>query len=353
MTIEKLTPEQEAKIPEYKERWIKVGESTEPADFEKTVPHFMNLYKAANRDEPELVIGIRGASPLLVSMLATKLIALQNEKNWEACKAVLLDLSNNSHEIPLQKALDYVADIKPTFTDFIYGNHDGDFLSFFEFLKKELDIDEPSGTIKHQIEIAKHAGWWAPFEKVVLVCDRPCDCHIKDERLHRDGGPALAYKDKLVTLWSLNGVNVPKEIAETPAMELNPGLFMTIDNAEVRREFVRKVGIERIVSKLPHEKLDAWREYELLGIKVKEADGEETVRKYLKMENPSLPGVFHIEGVSPHVETVADALDDRKPEEMRRIPVDDVNGEDWMQQGDVVFFNPDAKSLKRLPKELT
>jgi hypothetical protein len=54
--ITKLTPEQEAKFPEYRERWIANGLSTEPADFDRAETAVRAMYRVIGRDEPLIVL---------------------------------------------------------------------------------------------------------------------------------------------------------------------------------------------------------------------------------------------------------------------------------------------------------
>ena len=162
-----------------------------------------------------------------------------------------------------------------------------------------------------------------------------------DGRLHRDGGPAVLWPGE--KYWFLNGVKVSKEISETPAEKIDCNLVLTEKNAEVRRELVRKIGMERIVLKLGAKSMDKWKGYELLDFHG---------RPYLKMKNPSI-GVWHVEGVATGIKTVRDALIFRRPDKMRAIPIDDVGGEEWYAQGDVNIWPRDAKSLKLMPEILT
>ena len=72
----------------------------------------------------------------------------------------------------------------------------------------------------------------------------------------------------------------------------------------------------------------------------------------LKMKNPSI-GVYHMEGVPSNIKTVKAALHIRKPKALRDIPIDDTNGLDWYQQGDVCVWPKGAKTVKSLPSILT
>ena len=68
------------------------------------------------------------------------------------------------------------------------------------------------------------------------------------------------------------------------------------------------------------------------------------------MINPSI-GIHHIEGVHPDCKTIQQALNFRNglTDEM----IDDVNGADWIQHGDVLIFPRNAKKFKSRPEILT
>ena len=108
-------------------------------------------------------------------------------------------------------------------------------------------------------------------------------------------------------MWCLNGVRVTKEIAETPFDKLNANLVLTEKNAEVRREIVRKIGIERVVKDLGAKVIEKSGDgmYELLKLRVENARIKDRI--YLKMRNPSI-GVFHVEGVPATIKTIQEAL---------------------------------------------
>ena len=149
--------------------------------------------------------------------------------------------------------------------------------------------------------------WW-PNRHFVFVCNRPKFIGRNTQgRLHATDRMAIEYRDGW-GLWVLNGVQVPRGVVITPANELDPTLIMTERNAEVRREIVRKIGIERLLTKLKAKVLDKSGDYELLQLP--KIEGMAIVPTYLKMRNPSL-GVWHVEGVPPTVKTVQQALNAR------------------------------------------
>jgi hypothetical protein len=99
-------------------------------------------------------------------------------------------------------------------------------------------------------------------------------------------------------------VLVPEDVAATPAESLDPAIILRERNIEVRKEIVRKIGIERILQKLGGRIVDAWNSYELVSLKMPDMRIEPT---YLKMQNPST-GTFHVEGVPPSITTCRGAL---------------------------------------------
>jgi hypothetical protein len=134
--------------------------------------------------------------------------------------------------------------------------------------------------------------------------------------LHADGKPALLFADGYC-LWMLNGVRMPKKIVMTPAKELDCNLILKEKNAEVRREIIRKIGINRVIEKLKATSIDKSLDgqYELMNFNC--IDGR--FRPYLKMLNPS-NGMWHIEGVHPDCRTISQALSWRDGEDDYQKP---------------------------------
>src|SRR5436190_11352756 len=54
--IEKLTQDQEEKIPEWVEKYIQIGLSTEPADFEKATNSALKAYELLNLNKPMIIL---------------------------------------------------------------------------------------------------------------------------------------------------------------------------------------------------------------------------------------------------------------------------------------------------------
>jgi len=222
-------------------------------------------------------------------------------------------------------------------------------LAFYDFFRGECGL-QCTNTLQGLWDVAGTCGWWWPFENACIITPKPSAIRKNDNGLHCDGGPALSYTDAW-HLWCLNGVRVPQWLAETTAEQLDPKKVVELTNAEVRREFVRKVGMERLWYKLQptvidEEAFDVGGQYQLADINV----GSDRAWRYLRMENPSLPGTWHVEGVPQECRTVREALNFRNGLTEDQISDD---GADWYQQGDVVLRPQGPKQFKRFPTVLT
>lgn len=125
---------------------------------------------------------------------------------------------------------------------------------------------------------------------------------------------AVEYKNWGV--YSLNGIRVPEYLAMTPSEDLEIDWFHQQQNADVRTEFVRKFGVERMLSmgkKIDtHENYDEewWTksEYELWDMASLFPNLD--YQPYLKMQNQTTK-VWHVEAVSPNCRTLEDAIKER------------------------------------------
>ena len=192
-----------------------------------------------------------------------------------------------------------------------------------------------------------------PLEQHVVISDRPEQIIRQGIRLHREDGPAVRYRDGF-SVWALNGVRVPAEIVMTRGEDMGVDFLRKYIcgsgvNAEVRREVVRKVGVGLVIERLGGKVIDRSPDgvYELVLLN---AGDDSRQRPYLKMKNPSI-GIYHVEGVHPTCDTVEKALAWRNG--LTEDKIDDENGADWIQQGDVLLFPAGAGKFKRHPKKLT
>ncbi|MEU6238901.1 DUF6745 domain-containing protein, partial [Kitasatospora sp. NPDC047058] len=96
-------------------------------------------------------------------------------------------------------------------------------------------------------DVARGAGWWWPYEDVVLISERPLALH-RDEagRLDRADGPALEFADGFA-LHAWRGMPVPADFVAGLG-DVTAERIRTEENAELRRVLLEHYGYERYLA---------------------------------------------------------------------------------------------------------
>ncbi|GAA2126212.1 DUF6745 domain-containing protein [Actinomadura napierensis] len=125
--------------------------------------------------------------------------------------------------------------------DAVLGQHDAPWLALFESLGRL------EGPLAGLAEAARSAGWWWPYERLVIMSERPCELH-RDEpgRLHRGDGPALAYPDGF-SLHAWRGMPIPPDFAAS-LTGLTADRISSEENAELRRVMLEIFGYDRYLA---------------------------------------------------------------------------------------------------------
>ena len=346
--IAKLTNEQEAAIPNYVAKWTRAGLSTSPIPRERAIAIIQRFEREIMKRDPRPVVVLE--SPLGAWIAVNMFIGLDSAVPKSQVRSQVESQVRSQVWSQVRSQVESQVWSGANIINFIWpyvsGHWWASYFAWCDFMQF-IGVSGLPSTLGAFIDLTE-VGLVYPLEHVTVVSSKPSEIHLNNSgALHRDGGMALSYADGW-GIWSLNGVIVPKYVAEIRGEMLDPQLALKESNVEVRREIIRKVGIERFIQACGAKVLDTWNNYELLSVRLSD---EQPDCRYLKMLNPSI-GVWHVEGVSPECRTVADALNFRKPEALRRIPVAD-SGEDWAQQGDVCMWPRKAKSLKPFPSQLT
>lgn len=221
MKIDSLTPEQEAMLPVYRDRWIGIGLSTEPMNFEKAKAALIEAYKVAELSPPKTILTAK--SPI------------------DAIKV------GQAH-FPELSASDI-------FNSSIYGSHDAAWLSFYAFFKDEVKLEccNKAGPL---IELAHHCGWVNVFDEMAIIQDRPEVIKMDDRNLlHCQDGPAIRYRDGF-SVYSWHGTRIPDEWISNPE-SLTPTAALTWDNVEQRRCACEILGWAKILRQLDAKTVDS------------------------------------------------------------------------------------------------
>ena len=191
--------------------------------------------------------------------------------------------------------------------DFVWPYFDCQFwagwFSYYEFVKSELGVIFPNNIEYEAFKACQGYGMVFPLDELCIVCQPPSQIHKNANGLHNENGSAVSYNGEN-EIYALNGVIMTKDYVMTSAHEISSETILKEPNAEVRRELIRKVGIEKMLTSLPHKLLEKRGNYELYSLNLSD---EVKDARYLKMTNPSI-GVFHLEGVAPEILTIDAAL---------------------------------------------
>jgi hypothetical protein len=151
----------------------------------------------------------------------------------------------------------------------------------------------------------RSCGYWWPNKDFVMISERPCAIRLDERgRLHADRSMTIEYRDGW-GLYQLHGVPMTREHVMANPTDLDPRAILTEANVDVRRELIRKVGMDRMIAVLEPKVLDTRGDYALLSVRLTE---ELADCRFLKMLNPSLPDTWHVEGVDPKCATVEQAI---------------------------------------------
>lgn len=211
---QKLTAEQEALLPIYRDKWLEIGLSTEPLDFEKAKIAVCAAYESAGLSKP------------------TKFYTAKSPVD---AIRVIQELN------PKMKA-------KDIFNDMTYGCHDANWIGFYQYFRDVLDL-KVCEKLNGLIDLTSHCGWLNMYEDTVVFQDRPQHIKFDDQnRLHCENGPAILYRDGY-SIYAWHGVRTPAEWI-TNKGELTAKAALTWKNMEQRRAACEIVGWARVLREL-------------------------------------------------------------------------------------------------------
>lgn len=112
----------------------------------------------------------------------------------------------------------------------------------------------------------------------------------------------------------LNGVEVPGWAVYEDPQSWGMDILMRSTNADVQREVIRRMGEDRLMEVMGADCISKSADGMYHLMTMKRPDGHPSNHEkwlFLKMENPSMPGVVHVEPVAPECETVEQAINYR------------------------------------------
>lgn len=215
--LDKLTPEQEAMLSVYRDKWIKIGLCTDRVDPDAATAAVTELYRCGGLEPPTKILFANGPD----------------------------------HAIKLLKDLGITESITNTS---VYGSHEAAWLGFYEFFQDECGINF-RGKINGLLATAKNCGWVTVYDEVAVVQDRPlCIKMDENNRLHCETGPAIEYADGF-KVYAWHGVRVPGDWIENRE-SLSGSFALKVENMEQRRAACEIVGWAKVLKDLKSKTVD-------------------------------------------------------------------------------------------------
>jgi hypothetical protein len=308
--LETLPDDKVALFPHYVDKWTKIGLSTHNLG-NKEITDIVHTFQKE----------ILGTEPTPVHIVTTPLEA------WDK----VLELFG------AEKAAAGESIGDPKEIEFVYPYLDGSFsasmMSFYDFFIEE-NLVEVSAELLRKWTAWKNTsdlGLIYPMPNFCVVSQKPTLILRNEHGLHCESGPALEYGPTF-QIWSLNGVTVPKELVMTPSGQLDPEFLTTEKNADVKMEFIRKYGVERLLErgklldsyeKYPEEEWYQKSQYQLWDMACLFSDVGITYAPHLKMLNQTT-GIWHVEACSPEVRTLPQAIAERLQEPEGTFNIEDI-----------------------------
>lgn len=335
--ITKLTPEQEALIPVYHEKWRKIALSTERIDREKATHAVKEAFGLFGSYQPEILF-CDGVNTALNIILDSPYIEQISEGHnlarifYHELSGHLVNILPNKISISLIKKL--IINLKEELKKKIsievdnqvchkLDNHGIDYYSwepydhiiiepevwacdgsYLDFCFSVLNCTYPQRKWNIFESLVKNCGWIFPFENICIVCDRPSKISFDNQnRLHAEAEPAIQFTDGY-SLYAYHGVTLPEKYGKLHPQEWQAKWLLEQNNAELRRVLIQGIGYTRIIQQLKAAELDSYQEYTLLKI-----DNNIDIEPIylLKMTCPST-GFIHVLRVPPDVKSAREAI---------------------------------------------
>lgn len=294
----RLTEDQEKILEHYADTWNGYGLCTDPAKrdaaersiclayqemgkeipkvilwtdgpLEATILHnFFNFLETAHDHDYKGRISFPNAQKFKEKIISTIQKFYEHTKNMyskiDQKKNELGYLQNNPQEKVLDCFLDFVnKDNYPTLytPPFIYGQHDANFLCFYEFLKDNIpEVNDKIEPLNGLINYGKNSGWAIPYEEVAICAERHDRIKFDDShRPHSLDGPAISYPEGY-QIYALNGIRVPRKLVMDP-QSITAQEVIEEDNQEVRSLMLEQMGMDKFLKDVEAEVVDSDPEY--------------------------------------------------------------------------------------------
>ena len=300
--LNELTQEQLAKLPFYRDKWLKIGLSTEPADRETAERGVDLAYQAVGLPPPRIKLWLRSpfegcVGAYLLSQVGDQVRSqvrdqVKNQvmaqvraqvgnqvKNqvvdqvearvwdqvwdqvwarvwdqvWDQMKDQVGEQVRDQVEDQVRKQVE--EPVRDQVGGASYGQHDASWLGFCDFFHMETAITGLEA-LEGLWLLAQSCSWGWFYKDAVILTERPIFlARDDDHRLHCSDKAAISYSDGF-RVYAWHGVRVPEWVIKQPEL-ITVEKIDKEENQEIRRVLLERFGegryLEESGAELIHE----------------------------------------------------------------------------------------------------
>lgn len=239
---EKLTPEQEALLPVYRDRWIDIGLDATPLDPAAAMDAVRMAYRLADQPGPKYWLFADGPMEAMRFLSVAPYVTLSQDDWDRLSKESVMALTHEVKRVASQHASRAVNLEWPT----TYGQHGAEYLSFYEFFADNFGLAEKARGL---IEIGKTCGWVWMYAELVIIARKPIRVSMNGQgRLHNERVAAVEYLDG-TRVYAFNGVVIPEKwVVERDTID--PTEILSCTDTDQRAAGIALFGYHRLKSAL-------------------------------------------------------------------------------------------------------
>jgi hypothetical protein len=209
-----LTPEQEAKIPEYITKYMAMSTNTAKITDEEAEEGVKALYELLELPMPEIV--------KMPSIKAA----------WDEVVERCVPPDEKDRDIIVKELKD-----EPVWPR-SEGSFDAGYFAYCDFLIQELNIELPDIYHLYRKTAPLHLMW--PLDDVCILSERFNTCEVRGTQLHCESGPAIAYDDGL-KMWYINDLEVDEKVVMRPHEQTRDEIEKE-QNADIKAIRIERYG---------------------------------------------------------------------------------------------------------------
>ena len=268
--LEKLTPEQEARLPEFRDFGLNIGLSTERTDRVAADAAIRAHYRACGLAEPKEILWFDSPYASVRDSVGDSVGASVWASVWDSVRdsvwasvrdSVRESVGDSVRDSVWASVWDSVRDsvresvwdsVRASVWDSIGAHYDANDASWF-MAWDQYGISLPPSALT-MIEVSRHVWWYYPGREIVYASDRPTKIARDDEgRLHCENGKAIEFADgKGFSAW--HGQTIPDEWVTGSPPE--PAKALHWPNMDQRAAACEIVGWHNILDQLQARTID-------------------------------------------------------------------------------------------------